>query len=110
MVTLAAMYVHTVTLERLADDGAGFGTTYADPETLTGFVNDRNKLVRAASGDQIVSSTQVALPASVGFVQPRSRVTLPATFGSRVTTVIGCEVADSAGLLPDVEHVTLLLE
>jgi hypothetical protein len=105
--------IHTVTLERLASgDGDGFGTTFAAPETVQGFVNDQNKLVRAASGDQVVSSTQVALDRAVGYVQPRSRVTLPAIFGGRTATVIGCEVGDAGGLpeFADVEHVVLLLE
>ena len=109
--TVPLDYCHTVTLERLTDSG-GYGSTYAPAETLDAFVNDANKLVRAPSGDQVVSSTQVALPKTVGYVQPRSRVTLPAIFGGRTTTVISCSVADAGGLpeLADVEHVTLHLE
>lgn len=103
-------YPHVVTVETVTSAGDAMGDTYGTATPFAAFVNDKNKLVRAASGDQVVSSTQVALPAGSGYFRPGTRVTLPAAFGARVTTVIGCEVADAAGQLPDVEHVVLLLE
>lgn len=107
---LASWWRHEVTLERLSGgDGDGYGNTFDAAEVLLGYVHDGNTLVRAANGDQVVSSTQVALPIGVGYVRPRSRVTLPATFGSRVTTVISCEVGDGGGQ-PTPDHVRLLLE
>jgi len=88
---------HQVSVEAYQGSG-GTGDVYAAPVTVTGFVVEKRRLVRAPDGSQVVSeSTVYAPPGTVA--PPRSRVTLPS---GDVTLVITAPLLDGAGLgLPD---------
>lgn len=100
---LADFWVHTVTVEALTGSG-GMGDTYAAPASLICFVDDKRRLVRAASGEEIISESTLYAPAGTE-LPDQSRVTLPS---GRVATVISTSIFDSAALdLPD--HIVLAL-
>jgi len=107
---VAQWWVHLTTLRRASSGtGDGYGVTLAGPETPSGFVADKAERVRNISGDEVISSTQVAYPSSVGYIPPGSQVTLPPQFGSRTSTVIRCAVGDGGGQ-PTPDHVVVWLE
>jgi len=104
---LAPFWIHTVTVERKTGVGA-YGITYDTAATVTGFVDDGQKLVLNAEGEQVTSTASVFLPAGTADIPIQSRVTLPATFGGRVTEVVAVGRRDSGALgLPD--HIELAL-
>lgn len=105
---LASWWVHPVVVERYASSGA-YGPSYAAPQTIHGFVRDGTKLVVGPGGQQIASSAQIALPRGTQYVPVDSKVTLPAVFGGRTSTVVSCDVADGGGQpTPDYVQLTLL--
>ena len=94
---------HAVPVEAFTGQGP-FGPAYADPVTVRCFVDEKTRLIRSATGDQVVSGATVyaepGLTAPVG-----SRVTLPS---GRVATVLAVSARDGGGLAtPD--HVELAL-
>lgn len=100
---------HQLRVERFAAPGAGYGDTYADPETVEGFYKDGIHLVADQTGKQIASSGVFGFPLSYAYVPLQSRVTLPAKFGSRVTEVVAVEVGDGGGLpTPDYQQIHFL--
>jgi hypothetical protein len=105
---LAGWYTHQVTVERFIGTGA-FGDSYAAQDVVLMAVDDKRRLVRAADGSQVVSETSVAHPLGITAIPPRSKVTLPATFGGRRTIVIASSVGDGGGM-PTPDHVELALE
>lgn len=89
---------HTVTIEPFEGSGAN-GPVYGAPVTVPCLRDDKRRLVRGASGSQVVSSTTVyCQPGTVA--PPESRVDL----GSRVATVITTADHDG-GTLPVPSHV-----
>lgn len=100
---LASYWVHDIAIERFAGSTA-FGDEYDDAVTVAGFVSDDDRLVRDPSGEQVVSSTRIALPATVAPVPVGSRVTLPAAFGNRESMVISSSVGDAGGLPLPAHH------
>lgn len=105
---LAAWWVHDTTVERLTGQGPS-GPTYAPAETITGFVDDKTRLVRNATGSEVTSSTTVYYPPGTPYIKPGSYVRTPALFGGRRAKVIGCQVHD-AGALATPNHVEVTLE
>jgi hypothetical protein len=105
---LADWWQHTVTVKRLAGSNA-YGNTYADGVDLLGFVDDSNRLVVNASGEQVVSSARVFLPAGTDPVPLDSEVTLQAPFLGRTTKVIAVSVHD-AGSQDVPAHVEIALQ
>lgn len=108
---LAAFWVHPVIIERFVGAGA-YGDLYDPPETVQGWVRDGTQLVADGTGQQVASSAQVALPATVNYVPTDSRVTLPPQFAApgqtRRTTVIASAHADGGGLpTPDHHEIAL---
>lgn len=97
--------VHEVTVETKSgeDSWGNINTTVSAP--ILGFFEDKRQLVRSASGDQVVSeSTFTTDKAYEGLFAPESLV----HYRDRVSTVIGCALADSGPLgLPDHIAVTL---
>lgn len=73
---------HTITVEPYTGSGA-YGSTYGAPVQVACRVEDVRRLVRAASGDEVVSSTTVYCDAGV-VIPAESRVTVK----GRVTTVL----------------------
>lgn len=49
--------IHTVTVETFLGSGA-FGDVYADPVDVVGFMDGSRKIVRDATGQQVVSESQ----------------------------------------------------
>lgn len=93
---------HSATVEPYAGAGAN-GPVYADAVTVRCFREDKRRLVRSATGEQVISETTLyCLPGTVA--PPQSRVDL----GTRVATVI--TVADrDGGQLPVPSHVEVNL-
>lgn len=94
---LTPWWVHTVQVERLTTSGGGYGDQYADPEEVTGFVDDTTQLMAGPNGTQVVVSARFAFPSTTAYVPVGSRVTLPALFGGRVTQVVASAVGDAGG-------------
>lgn len=100
---LADFWVHTVTVEALTGSG-GMGDTYAAPVPLLCFVDDKRRLVRSASGEEVISETTIYAPKGTS-LPDQSRVNLPS---GRAALVISTSIFDSAALdLPD--HIVLAL-
>ncbi|MFI8660710.1 hypothetical protein ACIGKR_12030 [Rhodococcus qingshengii] len=102
----ARWWRHEVLVERKIGQGPR-GPIYAPPEPLKTAIDDKARLVRDATGKEVLSSTTVAFPAGTAFIEPGSWVTLPAKYGGRRSKVIISTVADG-GLLAD--HVQVSLE
>ena len=82
---------HTITIEPYTGSGA-YGSTYGDPVEVACRVEDVVRLVRAADGDEVTSSTTVVC--DVGTVIPaESRVTV----NGRVTTVLAVSDPSTGG-------------
>lgn len=74
--------------------GAGpFGDAYGPPVTVRAIVDAKRRLVRSATGEQVVSETTAHCPLSVD-VPTDSRVTIR----GQVTTVIGAHRRDGGRL------------
>lgn len=102
---LDRFWIHTVQVRPLVDEGAE-GDSLGPAVAVSGFVDDSTKLVRGATGDEVVAAATVFLPAGAPDVPLGSEVTLPASLGSRVLTVVSVARHDSGPLgLPD--HVEL---
>lgn len=105
---LAPWWGHVIGVHRLTGGGTSGGTFTpaldADPDEVTGFWNDGNKLVRDQNGQEVVSSAQFAFPpvddtgAAIAAIPAGSIVIAPPLFGSRQTTVITSALGDGAGM------------
>lgn len=106
---LADWWRHQITIERLTGTGA-FGDEYDEPEDPIplGFIDDRRRMVRDADGNEVVSETTVMLPIGTAEVPLGSRVTLPAAFGARESTVLAVSRHDGGGQ-PTPDHLELAL-
>lgn len=104
---LGPWWVHPVTIERLAGKGA-YGEKLAAPVTVTGFIDDRRRMVRNGAGSEVMSETTVLLPITTPDVPLGSKVTLPAAFGNRESRVLSAARHDGGGL-PTPDHLELAL-
>ena len=95
----------TVVVEPYAGRSA-YGDTYGAPVTITAWVDQASRLVRAADGSQVVSSTTVYTRLDAVDAPPRSRVTLP---DGRRTLVIASYRRDGHGI-PVPEHLEIVCE
>ncbi len=102
---LADFWVHTVSVEPRTGTGAN-GATFGPSVTVPCFIDDTTKLVRAASGEEVVSgATVMANKSWAASFPPNSRVTV----NGRVTYVLSRNIHDSGPLgLPD--HVEVALQ
>lgn len=83
-------FPHSVTV-RIASGSAGMGSSHAAPVGLRAEVKDEQRLVRASSGAEVVSSTTVTVPLDSG-VTSGSLVTVWAgTAHERTSTVIAVQ-------------------
>jgi hypothetical protein len=90
---LAAFWVHQVTVEPFDYTDSSsvdqFGTAYQQ----SGYYSDQT----VYEAGEVVASGRFAYPASAPNIPVRSRVTLPARFGSRVVLVKKSAVGDGGG-------------
>ncbi len=96
---------HTITVEPY-EGSSGRGDIYGAPVQVTCFVDQKRRLVRAANGSQVVSSSTVFAPLDT-VCPPRSRVTLP---DGHAALVIGTAQHRAAGVAEAVEHLEITLE
>lgn len=104
---LAAWWVHPVTITPYGGR-TPTGESWGEPFDAVGFVDDQRKLVRDATGAQVVAETTLALPANTPAVPLGSQVILPARFGEAVRTVLASSVGDGGGQ-PTPDHIELAL-
>jgi hypothetical protein len=105
---LAKHWGHVVTVKRLTGDGA-YGPVLASPTIESAAIDDTSRMVRDASGAEVVSSTTVALPKGTAYIPVGSEVTLPPSHGGRTARVAAVQVADGGGL-PTPDHLAINLE
>lgn len=100
----ARFFVHTVTVETFSGTSSD-GDVFASPVAKKCFREDKTRLIRDATGEQIVSQTTLFGPLSdLAAYVTDSRVTLP----SRQSRVIVAMARDSGGRFPD--HAEIHLE
>lgn len=97
------MLRHEVTVEPYLGQSA-YGPRYGPPAAVRCFLDEQTRMVRAADGTQ-VSSTSTARAPLVTVAPAQSRVTLP---DGRVTSVIAALQRDGGGL-PVPSHLELQL-
>jgi hypothetical protein len=98
MSMISMFFVHTASVETLAGSGA-YGDVYAAPVTVPCFADDGNHLVRATTGEEVVSSTAIYAPIAN---QSAFTVNTRVTVNGRVATVISVNARTSGALgLPD---------
>ncbi|NJP27104.1 hypothetical protein FLW53_23465 [Microbispora sp. SCL1-1] len=92
----ADMLRHQVEVEPYEGPGPA-GPLYGDAVTYRGYVEDNRRLVRSATGDEVVSETTVYLdPGAV--IPAESRVTLPSGRRAFVITVATREGPPDPGM------------
>jgi hypothetical protein len=94
---------HTVTVEAYEGEGA-HGPVYAAGVSVRALVRPQTRMVRAADGREVVSSSSAFARRGLT-APPGSRVTLP---DGRTTTVIAFLDQDGGGL-PTPDHVEIQL-
>ncbi|HEY1175479.1 MAG TPA: hypothetical protein VGF17_04925 [Phytomonospora sp.] len=100
-------FMHETQVRRRAGTGPS-GAVYGDTEPVKGFVDQMSKVVRGATGEEVVASSTVYYPAGTPIIPLGSTVTLPATFGGQRGVVVDFAVRDSGALgLPDHLEVNL---
>jgi hypothetical protein len=96
--------IHSVTVETFEASGA-FGDVFADPVTVSGFMDGSRRLVRNATGEEVVSESTFFANVTYGpLFTPDSKV----TFGSTVSRVINANTNDS-GILDLPDHIAVNL-
>lgn len=95
---IGLFFVNTVDLETFQGTGA-YGDSYAEPVSVTCFVDDGVHMVRNKTGEEVVSATTIyAPPGWEGSLVVDSRVTV----NGRTAYVIAVNAHDSGPLgLPD---------
>lgn len=93
---------------RDVDGGAGMGSSFSDPRAIAAEVKDEQRLVRAADGSEVVSSTTVTVPLAES-VAPGALVTVWAgTSAEREASVLAVAREENSPPLPS--HLILSLE
>lgn len=93
---------HTAVIEPYEGSG-GLGDVYGDPVTVRGFADDKRRLVRDATGEQVVSETTFYCRLDT-VAPPGSRVTV----NGRTVHVIQALRRDGGGL-PTPDHLEVVL-
>jgi hypothetical protein len=94
---------HSLTVQPYLGPGA-YGPQYGPAFTVKGFRDDARRLVRAPSGDEVISETTFYCDLGVT-IPPESLVLV----GSRSTTVITVKTRDPGGL-PAPQHLEVILK
>ncbi|WP_151480626.1 hypothetical protein [Streptomyces albicerus] len=95
---------HSVTVEPYEGSSAR-GPVYGEPVAVLCFLEEKNRMVRAADGNEVVSSARFFCRLDAVTAPPESRVTLP---DGRVTTVL-VQARHDAGGLPLPQHLEVSL-
>lgn len=103
---LSPFWVHTAAVETYTGTTGSGVRTYAASVTVPGYLERKRQFVRAANGEQVISTTQFYGDSTLApLFAPLSRVTLD----EGATTVISRETLTSGDLgLPD--HVAVYLQ
>jgi len=98
------MFVHTITVEKYLGEG-GNGTSYAEPLDVPCFIDGGVKVVRTATGEQVVANAPVYAPLEhAATLVAESRVTIRGA----TARVLAATVYESGDLdLPDHVQITL---
>ncbi|MEU0084895.1 hypothetical protein [Streptomyces sp. NPDC006274] len=96
---------HTITVEPYKGTGS-HGAVYGPAQPVDGFLEERTRLVRAPSGDEVTSSSTFYCRLGTVTAPAKSKVTLP---DGRKTTVIRAHPANG-GRLPLPEHLEVALQ
>lgn len=100
------MLVHTVTVEPQIGEGSE-GDLYGPAESVACFLDDERRLVRGATGAEVVSETTlICRLGNASKFLPDSRVTLP---DGRVSTVILTKRRDDGGVFGTPQHLEVSL-
>ncbi len=106
MVKLPGLWLrHTVTVEPYAG-ASGLGPVYSTPVPVRCFLEEKNRLTRAADGREVVSGATFYCRLDAVNAPPESRVTLP---DGRVTAVIE-QIPHNGGGLPLPDHLEVRLQ
>jgi len=106
-VDLSYFWRHPVRVQRYTGESA-FGAQYDAPATVTGLVDDGQRIVAGPKGQEITSSATVLLPIETPIVPVQSKVTLPVEFGERTGIVVAISRRDAGGIpLPEFWEVSL---
>lgn len=106
MVTLPGVWLqHTVSVEPYEGNSAR-GPVYGAAVSVRCFLEEKNRMVRAANGNEVVSSATFYCRLDAVDAPPESRVTLPS---GRITTVL-TQARQDAGTLPLPEHLEVVLQ
>lgn len=97
------LLVHTVLIEPAEGEGP-FGAEYGEQITVRCFIDDKRRMVRAATGAETVSETTLFMPLDTN-CPTGSRVTV----NDRLTTVLASSRMDG-GNLPVPHHLEVALE
>lgn len=97
---LADWWIHDVTVEPYLGTSGYGGDKFGPAVTYTGFVDDKRRMVRDATGTETTAESTIAFPKTVPPIPLGSRVTLPSVFGFRTTRVLASSIGDTGGRLP----------
>jgi len=108
--TLAAFWVHTVTVETYQGQGSS-GPVFAAPVTVSGFLDTTVDLMRSGTVEEATDASSMFFtdPSNAALFTPQSRVTSSDLGGDGKATVVKVNSLTSGGLgLP--EHVEVALQ
>lgn len=105
---LAQWWVHTTDVQRFTGAGAEGDEWEPVHEGLSCFISDKRRLVRAPTGEQVISETTVLYPKTTLDIPVDSLITLPALFGGRTSTVLSVSRHDGGGL-PTPDHLEVAI-
>lgn len=97
---------HEVTVEPYGGNSGTRGTVFGTPVTVRCFLEEKNRMVRAKDGNEVVSSATFYCRLDAVDAVPESRVTLP---DGRVTTVL-VQARHDGGGLPLPKHLEVSLQ
>ena len=106
---LGVFWQHTVVITRYLGQGSA-GELFDVPETVQGFMSAAPGLIPGGQGEPGDAKATLALPASVGYVELRSRVSCPEFLGNRVARVIECTVSNLGSVAAMPAHVDVVLQ
>ncbi|MFM9777093.1 hypothetical protein [Streptomyces scabiei] len=97
---------HEVTVEPYGGPSGGRGPKFGAPVAVPCFLEEKNRMVRAKDGNEVVSSATFYCRLDAVNAVPESRVTLP---DGRVTTVL-VQARHEGGKLPLPDHLEVSLQ